>query len=70
MTTDTGYVTITDDCIVCDACITECPLGAITNENGKVIVETTKCVLWTCCANVINNAPCVSVCPVSAIVKG
>lgn len=48
---------ITDECINCGACETECPSGAISPGDEKYIIDPTKC----------NNCKnCVDICPVDA----
>ena len=51
---------ITDDCIACGACVSECPVESITEGTGKYVIDSATC---TDCTN------CISVCPVAAIVK-
>ncbi len=48
---------INDDCIACGLCESECPVEAITEGDGKYIIDAELC---TDCGN------CASVCPVSA----
>lgn len=48
---------INDDCISCGLCESECPVEAITEGDGKYIIDSELC---TDCGN------CAEVCPVSA----
>jgi ferredoxin len=51
---------ITDDCIGCGACASECPVEAITEGDGKYEIDADTCID---CGN------CAEVCPVSAPVE-
>ena len=51
---------ITDDCIACGACISECPVEAIT-EGDIYVIDAATCTDCTACT---------SVCPNDAIVEG
>jgi len=48
---------ITDDCISCGACASECPVEAISEGDGKYVIDAALC---TECGN------CADVCPVGA----
>ena len=48
---------ITDDCISCGTCADECPVGAITEGDGKYEIDPDKC---------IDCGTCAGVCPVEA----
>lgn len=55
-----AYV-ISDDCIQCGACIDECPQEAISEGDGKNVIDPDKCV---------DCGSCAAVCPVDAISPG
>ena len=48
---------ITDDCISCGACQSECPLDCISEGDGKYVIDADVC---------IECGSCASVCPVDA----
>lgn len=48
---------ISDDCISCGACASECPVGCISEGDGKYEINADECVSCGTCA---------SVCPVGA----
>ena len=54
-----AYV-ISDDCIACGACESECPASCISEADGKYVIDASKC---TDCGS------CADVCPVSAAAK-
>ena len=51
---------ITDDCIACGACEAECPVGAISEQDGKMVIDADACLECGACAGV---------CPVGAPVQ-
>lgn len=51
-----AYV-ISDECIACGACVSECPVECIKEKDGKVVIEKDDCVECGACAGV---------CPVDA----
>jgi len=55
-----AYV-ITDECIACGSCESECPAEAISEGEDKYVIDAKLC---TDCGN------CVEQCPVEAIVPG
>ncbi len=48
---------ISDECIMCGACAAECPVEAISEGDGKYVIDPEKCIDCGNCANV---------CPVGA----
>ena len=48
---------ISDDCIACGACAAECPVEAISEGDGKFVIDADTCID---CGN------CSEVCPVGA----
>lgn len=48
---------ISEDCISCGACAGECPVDAISEGDGKFVIDAATC---------IECGACESVCPVSA----
>ena len=48
---------ISDDCISCGACAGECPVEAISEGDGKYVIDAEKC---------IDCGTCEGVCPVGA----
>jgi ferredoxin len=57
---------ITDECILCDACLAECPNGAISPEEDIYIIDPALC---TECMDVADMPQCADVCPVDCIVS-
>lgn len=54
---------ITEDCISCGACETECPNEAISEGAEHFVIDASKC---TECVGFFDSQQCVDVCPVSA----
>jgi ferredoxin len=57
---------ITDDCIACDACLDECPNGAISEGDPIYVIDPDKC---TECKGDFDEPQCASVCPSDACQK-
>ncbi|MEE1280169.1 MAG: 4Fe-4S binding protein [Oscillospiraceae bacterium] len=51
---------ITDECIACGSCAGECPVSAISEGDGKYVIDPETCIECGACA---------ATCPVSAIVE-
>ena len=50
---------ITDECIACGACAGECPVGAISENGDKYVIDADVC---------IDCGACEESCPMGAIV--
>ena len=55
-----AYV-ISDDCIACGACAADCPVGAISEGDGKYDIDADTC---------IDCGACAGSCPVGAAQEG
>lgn len=51
---------ITDACIACGACVEECPVSAISEGDGKYVIDAEACISCGACAGA---------CPVGAPVE-
>ena len=51
---------INDDCIACGSCEAECPIGCISESDGKFVIDANECIECGACAGA---------CPVGAPVK-
>ena len=54
---------ISEECISCGACETECPNGAITEGETIYIIDPDKC---TDCVGAADTSKCADICPVGA----
>ena len=52
---------ITDSCVSCGCCAGECPVGAISQGDGKYDIDANSC---------IDCGTCAGVCPTGAIEQG
>ena len=52
---------ITDSCVSCGSCAGECPVGAISQGDGKYDLDANSC---------IDCGTCAGVCPTGAIEQG
>ena len=43
---------ISDECVNCGACDSECAVGAISEKDGKRVIDAEKCVDCGACAGV------------------
>ncbi len=48
---------ISEECLGCMACVDECPVNAITEKDGKAVIDKDACIECGACAGV---------CPVEA----
>ena len=55
-----AYV-ITDDCVMCGTCAGECPSEAISEGDGKYVIDANACV---------DCGTCADACPTGAITPG
>jgi ferredoxin len=55
-----AYV-ISDECVSCGNCEPECPVSAISEGDGKYVIDAETC---------IDCGKCADVCPVDAISEG
>jgi NAD-dependent dihydropyrimidine dehydrogenase PreA subunit len=53
-------IVITDDCIECGSCIDECPNEAISESDGKYVIDPELCS---------ECQSCMDICPNEAIVE-
>ena len=51
---------ISDDCISCGVCASNCPVGAISEGDGKFVIDADTCIACGSCADT---------CPVGAPTK-
>ena len=56
---------INEDCILCDACVSECPNEAISEGDPIYKIDPSLC---TECVGFFDEPQCVEVCPVDCIV--
>ena len=56
---------ITDECISCGVCESECPNNAISEGDSVYVIDPDLC---TECVGFFDEPQCVNVCPVDAIV--
>ena len=54
---------ITNDCILCGACVVVCPVDAVSEGKDIYVIDPAKC---SECLPVYNSAQCAGVCPVDA----
>ena len=46
---------ITDKCLECGACMEACPMGAISNESGKFVIDQDACISCGVCFGTCGN---------------
>ena len=49
---------ITDDCIACGACAAECPADAISEGDGKYVIDPDKCLDHAVCLRITHIKRC------------
>ncbi len=49
--------TISDECVSCGACVEACPVGAISEGDGKFVIDADAC---------LDCGACAGACPVGA----
>ena len=54
---------ISEECISCGACETECPNGAISEGETIYVIDADKC---TECVGAADDSKCADICPVGA----
>jgi len=54
---------ISDDCISCGACESECPNNAISEGDTIYVIDPAKC---TECVGFFESSKCAEICPVDA----
>jgi ferredoxin len=57
---------ITEECIACGACETECPVEALSEGDEIYVIDPNVCVE---CEGYFDTQQCVEVCPVDAVIK-
>lgn len=56
---------ITDECISCGACESECPVSAISEGETTYVIDSVKCIE---CVGYFDASKCAEICPVDACV--
>ncbi|MBR3152332.1 MAG: 4Fe-4S binding protein [Clostridia bacterium] len=46
---------ITEKCLECGKCMSECPMGAISNESGKYVINPDVCISCGVCFSTCEN---------------
>ena len=44
---------ISDECIACGACASDCPVGAISEGDGKYVIDPDTCIDCGACAGTL-----------------
>jgi Fe-S-cluster-containing hydrogenase component 2 len=50
-----GMKVIVEKCKKCLACLDVCPVKAISEKNGKIVIDENKCLGCGCCASSCPN---------------
>ena len=59
---------ISDECVSCGTCEGECPVGAISEGDGKYVIDADSCIKYEIDADAcVDCGACEAACPTGAI---